>query len=56
MLLLYSITDRKSFNNVDNWIKQVAELASADVSVVLVANKTDLVHDREITFEEGSPR
>lgn len=53
VLLLYSITDRKSFQNVDNWLKQVCELAPADVTIVLVANKTDLVHEREVLYEEG---
>jgi GTPase SAR1 family protein len=54
VLLLYSITDRKSFQNVNNWIKQVVELAPADVSVILVANKSDLAsHEREVSYEEG---
>ena len=54
VLLLYSITDRKSFQNVDNWIKQVCDLAPEEVSVVLIANKTDLVHEREVLYDEGS--
>lgn len=53
MLLLYSITDRKSFQNVDNWLKQVCDMAPAEVSVVLIANKTDLVHERDVLYEEG---
>lgn len=54
ILLLYSITDKKTFKNVDNWIQQVREKSPENVSIMLVGNKTDLVHDREVDFEEGT--
>ena len=42
IILAYSITDKNSFENVENWIKQIHEHASSDVIKVLVGNKSDL--------------
>ena len=42
IILAYSITDKSSFENVENWIKQIHEHASSDVIKVLVGNKSDL--------------
>ena len=52
IMLTYSIIDRKSFQNVENWLKQIQINAAADVIVVLVGNKCDL-GEREITIAEG---
>lgn len=52
IILTYSITDKQSFINVENWMKQVDEYASKDVCKLLIANKTDMP-DRVISKEEG---
>jgi len=52
IILTYSITDRKSFQNVENWLKQIQIHASADVNVVLIGNKCDLT-ERDVTTVEG---
>lgn len=52
IILTYSIADRKSFQNVENWLKQIQIHASADVNVVLVGNKCDLT-ERDVTTIEG---
>ena len=52
IILTYSITDRKSFQNVENWLKQIQIHAFADVNVVLVGNKCDLT-ERDVTTVEG---
>jgi len=54
IILTYSITDRKSFQNVENWIKQIQIHAAVDVIIVLVGNKCDLgTEARDITIAEG---
>ena len=50
LLLVYSITDRNSFNFIRK-VKQ--ELQNSDLPVLLVANKVDLVHLRQISADEG---
>ena len=40
-LVLYDITKRKTFENLDKWIKELKENADPDVIVMLVGNKVD---------------
>lgn len=49
ILLIYSITDRQSFNH----IKRVKLEASGDIPVSLVGNKVDMIHLRQVSSEEG---
>ena len=53
-LVIYSITDRKSFEEVVQIKNFLDEIKKArNVSVVIVANKCDLDHMREVSTEEG---
>ncbi|XP_046666964.1 ras-related and estrogen-regulated growth inhibitor [Homalodisca vitripennis] len=47
-LLVYAITDRRSFNYVRR-----ARQALSDLPLVLVGNKADMVHLRQVSTEEG---
>ncbi|KAK7601169.1 hypothetical protein V9T40_008610 [Parthenolecanium corni] len=50
LVLVFAITDRKSFNYVRH-VKQ--ELETFCFPVCLVANKADMVHLRQVSTEEG---
>lgn len=51
LLLVYSIIDRKSFE----YIRKVTHfLTDSDTPLVLVANKSDMIHLRQVSTEEGS--
>jgi len=52
IMLAYAVNDRESFQNIENWMKQIKEHASEDVSKILVGNKSDMP-DRCIDYEEG---
>lgn len=52
IILAFSCDDHVSFENVENWLKQIKQNTVENVVVVLVANKCDLT-DREVTKEEG---
>ena len=52
IILTYSCTDRDSFRNVEQWIKQISQHASERVCKILVGNKCDLP-DRVVSFDEG---
>ena len=41
ILLVYDITNPKSFNNVTNWLRNIEEHASEDVVRLLVGNKVE---------------
>jgi Ras-related protein Rab-11A len=40
--LLYAIDNRDSFNNAENWLKELKSQANPDVKIMLVGNKCDL--------------
>jgi len=54
VLLTYDVTDRRSFENVRNWMANVKEHASERVDVALVGNKDDCEDgNRVVARSEG---
>ena len=53
VLVVYDISSRDSFNNVNNWINECKNLSSKSILLVLVGNKSDLEERRQVNFEEG---
>ena len=53
ILVVFDVTDRKSFQNVTTWVECIDKFAKSNVLRILVGNKTDLVEKRQITTEEG---
>lgn len=49
VLLVYSITDRQSFN----FVRRAKIELQPDIPLALVANKVDMVHLRQVSAEEG---
>ena len=43
IMLVYDITNQKSFYNVTNWLRNIDEHASEDVVRVLVGNKVETI-------------
>ena len=52
IILIYDVSKRKTFEGIENWVKQIKEQVSSRVVVGLVANKID-VEVRDVTTEEG---
>lgn len=53
-LLVYSVTDKQSYQNIVNFHTQILRVKDRDVyPMLLVANKVDLVHLRKVTEEQG---
>ena len=54
ILLVYSINDKRSFEDLENWIKDInAQKIYDNIYLVLIGNKSDLEKERKIYFEEG---
>ena len=53
LFLIYDITNRDSFKNLESWLIEIEKNASENVLKVLVGNKNDLEQDRVISYEEG---
>jgi Ras-related protein Rab-8A len=52
IVLTYAINERESFEDIENWVKQIKMHASDNVTKVLVGNKSD-IEDRQVSHAEG---
>ena len=52
-LIVYDITNKKTFNDVANWIVQIRDAAPTNIKSVLLGNKSDLTNQRQIDKIEG---
>lgn len=52
-VLVYSIDNYESFENLDLWLKELKTFSSPDAKVFLIGNKSDLDHKRTVTYEQG---
>jgi len=52
-LLLYNITDRKSFENLNSWLTEIKENTKKDTCIILVGTNSDLEDERKVTYQEG---
>lgn len=53
ILLVYDITNRQTFSNINNWLNQLKLHSRENIALILVGNKTDLESNRQVSFEEG---
>eukprot|EP00794_Sanderia_malayensis_P019456 gene19456-21379_t len=52
-LLVYDVTNRSSFNQVRNWMQDLKQFDLDNEEVILLGNKIDLDHLREVPSHEG---
>ena len=52
-LLVYDITNRSSFDGLGKWLTTLRDVLDSNSSILLVGNKSDLKHYREVAFEEA---
>jgi len=53
IIVVYDVTEQKSFNNITKWLKEIDTFAGPAVQKLLVGNKCDLEPDRAVTTEQG---
>ena len=53
VVLMYDITRKESFINLDEWLREVRQNANAEAVVYLVGNMLDIAEEREVTAAEG---
>jgi Ras-related protein Rab-1A len=53
VLLIYDVTNKTSFKQLESWLEIIENNASEDILKILIGNKIDLEEDREVTKEEG---
>ena len=53
-LIVYDMTNRETFKELTGWINNVKEInPSSDIILSIIANKSDLYEERNISEEEG---
>jgi small GTP-binding protein len=53
VLLVYDITDHKSFDNLETWLKEASNHCRDNCVYMLVGNKCDLGENRSVTIDEA---
>ena len=53
ILLVYDISDKNTFLNIENWMTNIKEESSDKIPIILIGNKCDLDEQRKIQKEEG---
>lgn len=53
IMLVYDITQEKTFENIRNWIRNIEQHASEDVEKMILGNKCDMEDKRVVAKERG---
>lgn len=52
-MLVYDISNEKSFENIVKWLRNIDEHANEDVEKMILGNKCDMQEKRVVTKERG---
>ncbi|RVW56648.1 Ras-related protein Rab2BV [Vitis vinifera] len=52
-LLVYDITKRQTFDNVQRWLRELRDHADSNIVIMMAGNKCDLKHLRAVSEEDG---
>ncbi|KAM0953474.1 putative small GTP-binding protein [Dioscorea sansibarensis] len=52
-LLVYDITKRQTFDNVQRWLHELREHADSNIVIMMAGNKSDLSHLRSVQEDDG---
>eukprot|EP00918_Siedleckia_nematoides_P007163 GHVU01015580.1.p1 GENE.GHVU01015580.1~~GHVU01015580.1.p1 ORF type:complete len:210 (+),score=43.19 GHVU01015580.1:316-945(+) len=53
IIVVYDVSDRESFNHVNEWLCEIDKYASPEATRVLIGNKSDLSAERAVTTQEA---
>ncbi|KAF8018880.1 hypothetical protein BT93_H3694 [Corymbia citriodora subsp. variegata] len=52
-LLVYDITKRQTFDNVQRWLRELRDHADSNIVIMMAGNKSDLNHLRAVQGDDG---
>ena len=52
-MVVYEIDSRESFLNINQWMNELKKYSNPDVKIFLIGNKSDLVDERKVSYEEA---
>ncbi len=50
-LIVFDVTDKQSFDDLEEWIQSLVEIRGNDVPMIIIGNKIDLVESRVVAEE-----
>lgn len=53
IMLVYDVSNLKSFENISNWIRNIEMHATQDVELMILGNKCDISDKRQVSRERG---
>jgi len=53
ILLVYDVTDERSFQNIRNWMRNIEQHAADNVDKVLIGNKCDMLSEKVVETARG---
>jgi small GTP-binding protein len=53
VIVVYDLTDRKSFDDLNSWLTDIHALCDANAVIQLIGNKSDLAPNRVVTVTEA---
>ena len=53
IIIVFDLSDKKSFISITEWLKQIEKHAKENVFKFLVGNKSDLVEQRKVSYDEA---
>lgn len=51
-ILVYDITNKESFLSIDRWIDELNKFANNNIIIIIIGNKSDLNHKRQISTKK----
>ena len=52
-MLVYDVTDRRSFESIRKWIGLIQQCADVHVNKILIGNKCDMLDEKVVSTDEG---
>ncbi|CAH8462744.1 unnamed protein product [Schistosoma turkestanicum] len=53
IMIVYDITDKSTFDHVENWLLEIGSNAKDQISRILIGNKCDLNDRRAVKYEDA---
>ena len=53
IMIVFDITDKDSFNNVNMWYNEIQKYASSNIKTILIGNKADFESKRQVDYSEA---
>ncbi len=52
VIVVFDLTSYESYEHINQWINDVKEVAPKNITIILIGNKLDLTHERQVSKKE----